>query len=290
VRGVTGEPSRVLVMGGTGMLGHAAVQVLAESFEVVASVRDPDSASQHGLPARLVAFNAGDDDLAELLERTKPGAVLNAIGLVKQLPAGQSPVSAIRLNSLFPHELAEACAAIGARLVHVSTDCVFSGALAAPARYVEEDLPDARDVYGRSKLLGEVLEPPGLTLRTSIIGRELSRASGLLEWFASQDGERVFGFTNAHFSGFTTRELSRLIGRILRQHPDLSGLWHVAADPIDKYDLLLRLRDVLGLRCEVVPRNEPVINRALDASRFEQITGYCAPPWDEMLEEYRPHE
>lgn len=284
---MTGAPSRVLVMGATGMLGHVAVGVLAEDFEVVASVRDPDAAARYGLPARMVAFDAGVDDLDVLLGGVRPDTVVNAIGLVKQLPAGQSPVSAIRLNSLFPHELAEACANVSARLVHVSTDCVFSGDLPAPARYSEDDRPDAQDVYGRSKLLGEVLEPPGLTLRTSIIGRELSRASGLLEWFASKGDEQVFGFRNAYFSGFTTHELARLVSRILREHPDLTGLWQVAADPIDKYDLLLRLRDVLGLECEVVPRDEPVINRALDASRFERATGYSPPPWDEMLEEYR---
>jgi dTDP-4-dehydrorhamnose reductase len=264
--------------------------VLTESFEVVGSVRDVDAARRYSLPAQIVAFSAGDDDLDDLLERVRPDAVLNAIGLVKQLPAGQSPLSAIRLNALFPHELAQACAAAGARLVHVSTDCVFSGELPAPARYCEDDVADARDVYGRSKLLGEVLEPPGLTLRTSMIGRELERASGLLEWFAGRDGEQVFGFANAHFSGVTTRELSRVVGRILRENPDLSGLWHVAADPIDKYHLLLALRDVLGVRCEVVPRGEPVVNRALDATRFERATGYRPASWDEMLEEYRRHE
>jgi len=272
------------------MLGHAAVHVLAESFEVVGSVRDRAAADRYALPVRLVTFVAGEDDLDELLAEVRPDAVLNAIGLVKQLPAGQSPASAIRLNALFPHELAEACATIGARLIHVSTDCVFSGQLAAPARYCEDDHPDARDIYGRSKLLGEVLEPPGLTLRTSIIGHELARASGLLEWFASKGGEWVFGFTNALFSGFTTHELSRVVSRVLRGQPDLSGLWHVAAEPIDKYDLLLRLRDVLGVDCEIEPRDEPVINRALDASRFELATGYRAPSWEEMLEEYRRHE
>lgn len=283
-------PTRVLVMGGTGMLGHIAVQVLSESFDVVASVRDVEAARQYGLPARLVGFNVGDEDLQDLLRREQPDAVVNAIGLVKQLPLGQSPVSAIRLNALFPHELADACTELGARLIHISTDCVFSGALPAPARYSEGDPPDARDVYGRSKLLGEVVQPPALTLRTSIIGRELARASGLLEWFAGSEGKQVFGFVNAHFSGFTTRELSRILVNVLCEQPDLSGLWQVAAAPIDKYDLLLRLRDVLGVNCEVRPRAEPVINRALDPTRFEQATGYRAPTWDEMLEEFRTHE
>lgn len=267
------------------MLGHAAVAVLAEQFEVIASVRDPQRA--HGVGgARTVRFDARSDDIGALVDELRPDAVLNAIGLVKQLPEGQTPAAAIRMNALFPHELAEACTAHEARLVHVSTDCVFSGSLPAPQRYAEHDVPDARDVYGRSKLLGEVTVAPHITLRTSIIGREIGRASGLMEWFAAQAGGTVGGYTHAWFSGFTTRELSRLVARVLLQHPQLTGLWHVAAEPIDKYTLLLRMRDALGIDCEVLPRDEPVINRALDASRFEQATGYSAPHWGEMLEEY----
>jgi dTDP-4-dehydrorhamnose reductase len=216
----------------------------------------------------------------------RPDAVLNAIGLIKQLPQGQTPASAIRMNALFPHEVADACTACGARLVHVSTDCVFSGSLPVPARYTESDVPDARDIYGRSKLLGEVLDGSHITLRTSIIGREIGRASGLMEWFAAQAGGAVDGYTQAWFSGFTTRELSRLIGGVLLEHPQLTGLWHLASEPIDKYTLLLRMRDVLGIDCAIRPRDVPVINRALDASRFEAATGYRAPDWDQMLREY----
>jgi len=281
--------TRVLVLGATGMLGHVAAQILARDFDVTGSVRDLDAAERRGIAVPLVRFDADRDDIAALLQRTRPDAVLNAIGVVKQLPAGQSPEPAIRLNALLPHQLASACTAAGARLVHVSTDCVFSGELAAPARYTEQDVPDARDVYGRSKLLGEVTQEPHLTLRTSIIGRELERSSGLLEWFAAQDGGHVTGFTRAIFSGFTTPALSRLIATVLREHPGLSGLWQVAAEPIDKHALLLGLRDVLGVDCEIAPRDEPVINRALDPSRFEQATGYRAPSWDEMLEEYADH-
>lgn len=283
---MTERLSRVLVMGGTGMLGHAAVCTFAEDFDIVASVRDLDAARRYPLPAELVTFDARQDDVSELIARTRPQAVLNAIGLVKQLPAGQSPEAAIRLNALLPHQIGQACVTHGARFVHVSTDCVFSGRLPEPARYVEDDVPDPRDVYGRTKLLGEVLEPPALTLRTSMIGRELNRAAGLLEWFAGCGGEQVRGFTRARFSGLTTLELSRLIARILVKHAELTGLWHVAAEPIDKYSLLLRLRDVLDLDCEVLPRDEPVINRALDPTRFERATGYRAPSWNEMLEEY----
>jgi dTDP-4-dehydrorhamnose reductase len=284
-------PSRVLVLGGTGMLGHAAVTVLAETFEVVASARDIDTASGYGLPAAWVRFDARLDDPRTLLARVRPDAVLNAIGLVKQLPEGQNPEAAIRLNALLPHVLAGACAEASARLVHISTDCVFSGELPHPGRYSEADVPDARDVYGRSKLLGEVYEAGAVTLRTSIIGRELVRASGLLEWFAARSGETVNGFTRAYFSGLTTRELSRVIRMILLDHPQMSGLWHVSAGPIDKHTLICGLREVLGVNCEIVPRPEPVVNRALDSTRFAGVTGYCAPTWPEMLEEFvtTPH-
>jgi dTDP-4-dehydrorhamnose reductase len=283
---MTPAPQRVLVLGGTGMLGHAAVEVFAESFEVLATARDPAAGARHGLPGRWLAFDALRDDPRALLDDVRPDAVLNAIGLVKQLPAGQSPEPAIRLNALLPHQLAAACAAAGAKLVHVSTDCVFSGELPAPARYREHDVPDAHDVYGRSKLLGEVHDPPALTVRTSIIGRELARRSGLLEWFAAQAAERVDGFRRARFSGLTTRELARVVRRVLLEYPRLSGVWHVAGEPIDKYTLLLGLRDVLGVDCEIVPRDEPVINRALDATRFDSATGYRPPAWAQMLEEF----
>lgn len=283
---MTRPPGRVLVMGATGMLGHVAVEILSRDFDVTGSVRNVHAAARLGVATKLVSFEVGRDDPVELLERVAPEAVVNAIGLVKQLPMGQSPEHAIRLNALLPHEIARACDIVGARLVHVSTDCVFSGGLPAPACYSEDDVSDAADVYGRSKLLGELTQPPHITLRTSMIGRELERASGLMEWFAGQDGGQVRGFTDARFSGFTTRELSRLVARVLRDHPSLTGLWHVAAEPIDKFTLLQRLRGVLGIECEVAPCGEPVINRALDASRFARATGYRPPSWDEMLREY----
>jgi dTDP-4-dehydrorhamnose reductase len=276
---------RLLILGGTGMLGHAAVRVLSEQFEVVASVRDAQRADALD-GTRTVRFDARSDDIASLIAEVRPDAVLNAIGLIKQLPQGQIPAAAIRMNALFPHEVAEACTAHGARLVHVSTDCVFSGSLPVPARYTESDVPDAQDIYGRSKLLGEVTDGSHITLRTSIIGREIGRATGLMEWFAAQAGGEVDGYTQAWFSGFTTRELSRLIGGVLLRQPPLTGLWHVASEPIDKYTLLSRMRDALGIDCAIRPRDVPVINRALDASRFEAAAGYSPPDWDQMLEEY----
>lgn len=280
--------TRVLVLGATGMLGHVAVRTLAERFEVHATARDVAAASALELPAELHAFEArsAGDGLEELIAAVRPDAVLNCIGLVKQLQIASEPIPAIAINALLPHRVAAAASASGARLIHVSTDCVFSGGLPIPGRYREDDQPDAEDLYGRSKLLGEVTYAPHVTLRTSIIGPELGRATGLLEWFLAQPGPAVNGFAHAIYAGLTTATLARIVADVIAEHPDLTGLYQVASEPIDKHDLLCRLNDVTGRGHEIVPVEEPVINRALDGSRFEADTGLRVPSWDAMLAEY----
>jgi dTDP-4-dehydrorhamnose reductase len=279
---------RALVLGATGMLGHVVAQRLAERFDLHVGVRDQDRARRLGIAGEPHVIDAlAPETLETLIGALRPDVVVNAIGLVKQLDVANEPIPAITINALLPHRLAAACAASGGRLLQVSTDCVFSGALPAPAAYREQDPPDATDLYGRSKLLGETTTPPALTLRTSIIGHELERASGLMDWFVSQDGGTVQGFANAIFSGVTTKALARVLEQIALEHHDLSGMYHVSAAPISKLELLERLRDVLGLHCEIRAIDEPSINRALDSTRFQHATGITPPSWDEMLEEYR---
>jgi dTDP-4-dehydrorhamnose reductase len=277
---------RVLILGGTGMLGHEAISRFTPHFEVHASVRDPELAAQYELPATLHAFDAYEPQaLAELLDVVDPAVVLNCIGIVKQLEDASRPLPAITLNSLFPHQLAAMCEHKGCRLIHVSTDCVFSGRLPLGQCYREEDDADARDLYGLTKLLGEVKEP-FLTVRTSIIGWELERASGLLAWFAGQEGKEVSGYRKAIFSGLTTRALSDVLVEVAQAYPALAGVYHVAAEPIDKFELLTMMRDRLDLDCTIRPVDEPTVNRALDPSRFRAATGIEAPAWDEMLDDY----
>jgi dTDP-4-dehydrorhamnose reductase len=267
------------------MLGHVVSAQLSERFDVHATARDPSALD---LPVAVHAFEAraSDDGLEELLAAVRPDAVVNCVGLIKQLPIASDPRAAIAINSLLPHRVAGAATRCGARLVHVSTDCVFSGRLPIPGRYREVDVADAEDLYGKSKLLGEVTSDPHLTLRTSIIGPELSRATGLFEWFRTQPGREVNGFTRAIFSGLTTAALARVIGDVLESQPDLSGVYQVAAEPISKFDLLRRLNDALGSGHEIRPVDRPEINRALDGSRFEAATGIQVPTWDAMIGEY----
>jgi dTDP-4-dehydrorhamnose reductase len=276
-----------LVLGGTGMLGHRMVAALAETHDVHATVRDAQLARRAALRATVRELDVAAADAGAVLDVVAPELVVNCVGIVKQLDEAKHPIPSIRINALFPHELAEACARTGARLVHVSTDCVFSGGLPHPGAYTEADTPDARDLYGRTKLLGEV-PAPALTLRTSIIGPELRRGTGLYEWFRRQGDDAVVqGFRQAWFSGLTTDAFARVVVEVAQDHPRLSGLYHVSADPISKHDLLVGLRDALGASCEIAGVDEPRVNRVLDSSRFRQQTGISIPSWEEMLGHYR---
>jgi dTDP-4-dehydrorhamnose reductase len=219
--------------------------------------------------------------LDELLARVRPDVVVNCIGIVKQLAEAKDPVTSITINALHPHLLARACAVRGSRLIHISTDCVFDGARGG---YREDELTNATDLYGRTKALGEVTAPGCLTLRTSIIGRELDGTSGLVEWFLSRRGSTADGYSRALFSGLTTAELSRVILQVIDDHPALEGLYHVSAAPIDKYALLTLLDRAFGTGVTITSRDTPVIDRSLDSARFRRVTGIVPPAWDAMVD------
>lgn len=271
---------RVLVLGADGMLGHRVCRVLSEGDEVLGVTRaEPPPAWRRLCPRAGLAVGPWQ----EALERFQPEAVVNCIGVVKQRAADDEEM--VEVNGRLPHRLAKT----GARLVHFSTDCVFSGSRGG---YREEDVPDPVDVYGRSKLEGEVRGPGCLTLRTSLVGWELKSHLGLLDWFAAQRGRTVKGFRRAVFSGLSTEAMAGLVRRVLHEHRDLDGLWHVAAVPIDKNDLLTRVRDALGWSdVQIVPDDAFACDRSLDGSAFEAATGWSPPTWDEMvrgLAEQRP--
>ena len=266
------------------MLGHVLWRECRERLETYATVRgevgsgvpDPDSV--------VPGVRAEEPETFErALAETHPDVVVNCIGIVKQADAVADPVTTVRVNSLFPHELAALCVRRNVRLIHLSTDCVFSGRRGS---YTEGDEPDPVDFYGRSKLLGEPSGHGVLTLRTSMIGWELGgRRQGLLEWFVAQRGSTVSGYTRAVFSGPTSPVLAGLIAELAERHPELEGMRHVGAGPIAKYDLLLALRKALALDVEIVPDDGVVIDRSLDSSEFRDTTGWRPPPWDEMVAE-----
>lgn len=216
------------------------------------------------------------------LSSVRPAFIVNCAGIVKQRSEARDPVPSITVNSLLPHQLASAAAGWGGRVIHFSTDCVFSG---DRGNYTETDLPDARDLYGRTKFLGEVASENALTLRTSIIGRELAGRLSLLEWFLSQRGRTIRGFKRVIYSGVTTNHMAALVADIIRAHPALTGLYQVAAAPISKYDLLCLVRDSYGIDVTIVPDVEEVSDRSMTGGKLREAIGYVAPQWPELIGE-----
>jgi dTDP-4-dehydrorhamnose reductase len=275
---------RVLILGGTGMLGHRLLAHLDQrGMEVRATVRG--ALGSYPAAGPLKAHNTFEnidlrdgDALLRVVSNFAPQAIVNAAGIVKQRSDADDPVLNIQVNSLLPHRVALLCREGGARFIHISTDCVFSG---TRGLYSESDTPDAVDLYDRSKLLGEVDYAPAITLRTSMIGLELAHSYGLVEWFLSQKGT-VKGYRRAIFSGLTTAAMSEVIEQVLTG-PARQGIYHVSAEPISKHDLLSALRDELGLATNIVPADEPAIDRSLDSARFRREFGYNPPSWKTMI-------
>jgi dTDP-4-dehydrorhamnose reductase len=267
------------------MLGNAVLRLfsMCPGYEVFGSVRS--SAARHLLPNDLHSnvISGIDieniDSLMRLFGLVRPDIVVNCVGLVKQLAEADDPLAAIPINSLLPHRLARLCEVAGARLVHMSTDCVFSG---TKGMYTEEDPVDAKDLYGRSKFLGEVDYPNAITLRTSIIGHELDGARSLVGWFLSQEGS-VKGFKRAIFSGLPTLEVARVIRDHVIPHPELHGLYHLSAAPINKFDLLTLVADAYGKTIDINPDELLIIDRSLDSTRFRKATGFSPKPWPELI-------
>jgi dTDP-4-dehydrorhamnose reductase len=281
------DPLKILVLGATGMLGHKLIQVLSLEHTVTGTVRrDAAGFVNHPLfsSAHIIGnISAGNPQtIRSALEIVQPDVLINCIGIVKQLPEASDPLLSITVNSLFPHQLAALCRKNGIRMIHMSTDCVFSGKTGG---YTEDDVSDADDLYGRTKFLGEVSYPGCLTLRTSIIGREMESSHGLIEWFLGNEGKTVHGFKRAVFSGLTTLALSEIICRIVVDYPDLHGVLQVAGSPISKYDLLATVKKVYGLHIALEPDETVVNNRTLSAAKFKSETNIKIPSWEYMIDQ-----
>lgn len=277
---------KILVLGVTGMLGNAVFRVFGadQAHETWGTLRG-QAALRHFPQASHDRLISGvdvldQDALAAVLGKVRPDVVINCVGLIKQLADAKDPLTALPINAMLPHRLARLCNLAGARLIHVSTDCVFAG---RKGKYLESDLSDAEDLYGKSKYIGELHDAPNaITLRTSIIGHELGSSHALVDWFLSQEGS-VRGFGKAIFSGLPTVELARVMKDFVLAHPSLSGLYHVAAAPIAKLELLQLVASRYGKQIEIRPDDALVIDRSLDGSRFREATGYVAPDWPELI-------
>lgn len=277
---------KILILGVTGMLGSAVFRAFSADAEHEtwgsvrsgAALRNFPQQSQERLLSGVDVLD--QDALVAVLAKVRPDVVINCVGLIKQLADAKDPLTALPINAMLPHRLARLCDLSGARLIHISTDCVFSG---RKGGYLESDLSDCEDLYGKSKYIGELHDlPNAITLRTSIIGHELNSSYSLVDWFLSQEG-RVRGFSKAIFSGLPTVELARVMKDFVIPQPQLHGLYHVAAEPIDKFRLLSLVAVQYGKSIEIRPDEALVIDRSLDGSRFREVTGYVSPEWSELI-------
>ena len=278
---------RIIILGGTGMLGHQLWKYLPTCFpDTFVTIRNSrtDYGDKNLYLSDRVIENVDVSDLnvvTGVLKAIQPNVILNCIGLTKRREEPDNPSLSIFLNALFPHHLAKLASDTGSRVIHFSTDCVFDGVV---GQYKDNGLTNATDLYGRTKALGEITAGHVLTLRSSFIGRELRDGTELLEWFLAQQGE-VIGFKNAIYTGLTTLELSRVIEFMLRRYPDASGLYNVSSDPISKYDLLKLIAERMRPGMKVLPEEQFRCDRSLDSTRFRKEFKYTPPNWETMVEE-----
>jgi dTDP-4-dehydrorhamnose reductase len=277
----------ILILGASGMLGHQLWLHLGEYHQVTGTLRSSNAklrTFQNERRTLIEGVHSTDEDgLKDLLMSGNFDVVINCIGVIKQLDEVKNAVGTIFSNSLFPHIVAKW--AKNAKVIQVSTDCVFSG---TKGNYSETDVPDAGDLYGRSKLLGEIDYAPHLTLRTSIVGHELQNSVSLIDWFLSQQGT-IKGYTKAIYSGLTTLELAKQINHILENHLELSGIWQIASDPIDKYALLKKTADVYQKQIEIEAYDGYSSDKSLSYAKLQRAIGYVPRSWDQMLVDLHDH-
>ncbi len=277
--------TRILVFGANGMLGHKLVQRLGDCFDVFGTIRgDFNSVERYRIfdPSKTIENVSADDitSIEKAIQASRPDVVINAIGIIKQVPSAKDVITTLEINSIFPHRLAMLGERYSYRLFTISTDCVFDG---AKGFYNEEDTPNATDLYGKSKNLGEVNAPNCVTIRSSIIGRELESSHSLIEWFLNNRGKTIKGFANAIYSGFPTIVFADIIASLIIDHKELSGLYHISAEPINKFDLLTLVNQYYDAGVTIERDEEFKIDRSLDGSRFAKLTGFKSQPWDELI-------
>jgi len=278
---------KILILGGAGMLGHKLLQKLSPEADVFVTVRDDGRfLVEHGLASAQQIIPGlditNDFNLRKTINDLRPDAVINSVGVIKQLPPANDVVTTLLVNSILPHKLRDLSNEFGFRFVQISTDCVFLG---SKGNYSEHDPADALDLYGRSKSLGEIADGNCVTVRSSMIGRELSTSHSLIEWFLSNRGKRIKGYANAIYSGFPTIVFADIIRSLLFEHRQLRGLYHISSDPIDKYSLLVLANQAYGANVTIEPDESFRLDRSLDSSKFRELTGFVPMSWEEMVEQ-----
>jgi dTDP-4-dehydrorhamnose reductase len=276
---------RILILGAAGMLGHKLLLKMSTKWDVLGTVRKDNPtlsklAQVNGFDVKDAVDALDFDSVNAVVQEYKPDVVINCIGIVKQLDEAKDPYLSIAINAMFPHQLQKLAEREGFRLIHFSTDCVFSG---KSGPYSEDDETDVSDLYGMTKYLGEVKGQNALTIRTSIIGHEINKPTGLVEWFLSQKGGKINGFTKALYTGLTTNAMADVVMNIIEDYKDLSGVYQVASDEISKYDLLQIMNEQEHCDVTINKYDDFILDRRLDSGVFRKATGWKPPSWREMI-------
>ena len=277
----------ILILGSNGMLGNALMRFFSDqsNLQVTGVMRSSNVFKfneRRGLNKLIVVPDLLSYETLKTLIGAKPDVVINCIGAIKYAGSNSSDEGYLDTNGLLPHKLELICTINGVRLIQFSTDCVFSG---SKGLYTEDDQPDATDIYGLSKRVGEIISSKNVvTIRTSIIGHEVLSKKSLLEWFLSQT-ENVFGYKNAIFSGFPACEIAQILYRFILFNESIYGLYHISSEPISKYELLLLISKRYSKNILIIPSENLIINRSLNSDKFRRITGFYPKSWNEMIKE-----
>ena len=281
---------KILILGGNGMIGHKIFQVLNEDFKntwVLIRKKKRDLPYVNFFNSNIIeGFELEDDKtLFSFLDNFNPDIIINAVGITIRRGVNKKISKSIFINSLLPNLLEDWVDRMpNKRLIHLSTDCVFNGELGS---YNEESIPNATDIYGRTKILGEVKGSNTITLRSSMIGRELENFTELFEWVISQKGSRIKGFNNAIYSGITTIRMARYIKLIIMNFPKLSGLFNVSSEPISKYNLIKLLNKNFDLNLTIEIENSYKTNKVLDSGKFFNLISLSPPTWEDLIIELK---
>ena len=275
---------KILILGADGMIGHKIAQSL-EDFELILASRKSISSKSIGiLKGKMVLHNLITDSLDLLLDSTTPDIIINCAGITTRRGVEDNIVNTGLLNSELPHKLDSWANLNSKKLIHFSTDCVFSG---NRGNYLDNDFADADDIYGKSKAVGEVDSPNTLTIRCSMIGRELYNFTELFEWLKKNKNKKIEGYSKAFYSGITTVRMGMILNQILKKNLNLSGIYNISSTPISKFDLLIKLSNAFSLNVEVKQNTNNKSNKVLISEKFTEITGIYPPNWDDLISEFK---
>ncbi len=275
---------KVLILGVDGMIGHKIAHYLEDHFDLTGTSRKKLSGLDIGLKKiRIINIDLFYNDYKKLLKENNPDIIINSAGITTRRGIDQRLDEARYINNLLPISLAHWVKKHNKKLIHFSTDCVFSG---KKGNYLDEDIPDAEDLYGKLKGMGEVHNSNTLIIRCSMIGREIFNHTELFEWLNSMKDKQVEGFSNVIFSGVTTSWMGNTLNDILKHNFDLSGIYNISSQPISKYDLITKLSRAFNLNIDIIKNINIKSNKVLNSKKFTEITGINCPSWDTLIDQF----